>query len=227
MRAALVRAMVDRFEQVLTPELRDGGRGPGSDGPPARDARVDRGEGNGASPRSGRSWRPSTRTGCRSGMGAAVRSDGHLRAAARGPVQRQPAARRSAVRLAVQHLPLSRPAAGPDRGARQRRRSRRPRARPTSTTCTSSAATTARTSSPARSTSTTATCSSFRCSTSETRGQDKRAPDQTNANSESANSRIRVTQSKSLIPNSKLQILPFAPLQLRPQHFEVAARRRS
>ena len=52
--------------------------------------------------------------------GAAVRSDGDLRARARRPLRRQPDARRSAVRLAVQHLPLCRPAAGPDRRARPR-----------------------------------------------------------------------------------------------------------
>ena len=63
------------------------------------------------------------------------------------------------------------PAARADRGARQgiaRSSRRHPR---TSTTCTSSAATTARTSSRARSTSTTATSSGGRCSTSGISGQ--------------------------------------------------------
>ena len=50
--------------------------------------------------------------------GDAVRSDGHLRARARRSLHGEPDARRSAVRLAVQHLPLCRPAARPDRRAR-------------------------------------------------------------------------------------------------------------
>ncbi|MCK7521324.1 MAG: endolytic transglycosylase MltG [Ignavibacteriales bacterium] len=47
--------------------------------------------------------------------GAAVRPHGHLRAGAPRPLQREPHARRPGRRLALQHVPLPRPASGPHR----------------------------------------------------------------------------------------------------------------
>ena len=98
--------------------------------------------------------------------GDAVRSDGDLRAAARRPLERQPDAREPAVRFALQHVSLQRPAARPDRRARPRLARSRGRAGRRRRISTSSAATTAHTSSRRRSPSTTATCTSTRSSTS-------------------------------------------------------------
>ena len=69
-------------------------------------------------------------------------------------------------RLAVQHLPVSRTAAGSDRRARAGQRSTRPCAGASAVISTSSVGTTAHTSSPTRSPSTTATSTSSRSSTS-------------------------------------------------------------
>ena len=80
----------------------------------------------------------------------AGRSHRDLRAAAGGPVERQPDPRGPDVRLALQHLSLPRTAAGADRGAGHGAPWRRWSSRRRSTTCTSSAATTAATSSPRR-----------------------------------------------------------------------------
>ena len=147
---------------------RGGGAGPLH--PSGGHARIDRGKGNRARRRAadGRGRVPEP---VADRHGAAVRSDGDLRAQARRNVHGQPAARRSRVRLAVQHLPVSRgcrPVRSPRRaGPRSKRRS----IPPTSTICTSSAGTTARTSSRARSTSTIATFRSTRCSTFATCGR--------------------------------------------------------
>ena len=129
----LVARMVDGFEKVLTPELRAAGGGARPERPRARDARVDRREGN----------RQAGRAAARAAVycepaadrhGAAVRSDGHLRARARRAVRRQHHARRSADRLALQHLSVRRTAARPDRRPRPRvargRRQSRERALP-------------------------------------------------------------------------------------------------
>ncbi len=59
------------------------------------------------------------------GMGMQARSDGDLRARARRPLHGQPDARRPAVRLALQHLPLRR-ACRPARSPRPARRRSRP-----------------------------------------------------------------------------------------------------
>ena len=113
-------SMVDRFEQVLTPELRAGGRGARAVGAAARDAGVDRREGNGtargAAARGGGVRQPAADRD-----GAAVRPDGDLRAAARREVQRQSAPGRSRVRLA-RTTPIATRAC---RRARSRRRARR------------------------------------------------------------------------------------------------------
>ena len=84
----------------------------------------------------------------------------------RGPLRRQSATRRSAVRFAVQHVPVSGTASRSDRvaGAGVVAGSRRAGTR--STTCTSSAAMTARTSLRARSPSTTRTSGNIRWCTS-------------------------------------------------------------
>ena len=62
----LVRMMVERFEHVFTPALREAAAARSSDGAPGGDAGVDRREGNRARPKSGRWSRPSTPTGCAS-----------------------------------------------------------------------------------------------------------------------------------------------------------------
>ena len=97
---------------------------------------------------------------------AAVRSDGHLCARARGPVPRQHSPRRFIARLSVQHLPVPRIAAGP-----HCRRRASPRWTPSCiqssrTICTSSAATTDRTCLRKRSPNTVTTSSAIRSSTS-------------------------------------------------------------
>ena len=132
----LVARMVARFEKALTPETATAGGGARPERPRARHARVARREGDrqgrGAAARRGGLRQPAEDR-----HGAAVRSDGHLRARARRALHGQPHARGPAVRLAVQHLPLCRPAARPDCRARARRRSRPPPIRPTCRTCIS------------------------------------------------------------------------------------------
>ena len=88
--------------------------------------------------------------------------DGDLRAGARRQVRRQSHPRESAVRLALQHLPLCGSAAGPDRRAGSRVDRGSGMHRPTCPTSTSSAATMARMCSRQRSTSTIATSSNTR-----------------------------------------------------------------
>ena len=164
--AKLVRLMVARLRaRASTPELRQAAAARGLTVRQARDARVDCREGD-ARGRRAAAGGGRLRESAAHRDGAAVRSDGDLRAAARGALRRQPAPGRSVVRLAVQHVSLPGSAAGADRlaGPRVARGGRASGGRPT--TSTSSAATTARTSSRARSTSTTATCRSTRCSTS-------------------------------------------------------------
>ena len=104
--------------------------------------------------------------------GAAVRSDGHLRARARRPLLGQSHPRGPALRLAVQHISIRGPAAGSDRRAGPRVTRGRRRPRPKFRTSTSSAATMVRTRSRARSTSTIATCSSIRSSRSGSEASD-------------------------------------------------------
>ncbi len=117
--AKLVRMMVARFEKVFTPELRAGGRGARPDRPPGGDAGVDRregnGEGGGAAAGRRRLHHPAAHR-----HAAAVRSDGDLRAGEGRPLRRQHPQGRPVVRLAVQHLSLSGPAARADRLARPR-----------------------------------------------------------------------------------------------------------
>ena len=58
--------MVGEFEKALTPEVRAAGRGPRASVRAARDARVDRREGDRAGRTSGRWWPRCTPTGCAS-----------------------------------------------------------------------------------------------------------------------------------------------------------------
>ena len=84
----LVRAMVERFTHVLTPDLRDAASARGLC-PAARDARFDRRKGNRCRGRA-----PASRRGVQQPVedryGPAVRSDGDLRAAAGRQVRREP-----------------------------------------------------------------------------------------------------------------------------------------
>ena len=171
--ARLVRAMVTRFEKVFTPELRQAAAARDLTRPPGRDARVDRREGNGARPTSGRSSPRSTQRGCASACRCSAIRRSSTRSMQGRPLRRQHPQGRSVVRLAVQHLSLSRPAARTDRLARPRlaRGGGAPGRRRLS--CTSSAATTARTSSRARSRSTIGTFRSIRFSTSAIDGSDQ------------------------------------------------------
>ncbi len=172
--AKLVRLMVAAFSARFTPELRAAAAARNLTSRQAVTlasiVEKETAKAGGAADRGRRLSQPAAHR-----HAAAVRPDGDLRAAARRPLHRQPAPRRSDVRLAVQHLSLSGAAARADRVARARRRSKRRRSPPTSTISTSSAATTARTSSRARSTSTTATCRSIRSSTSGISGGSSRA----------------------------------------------------
>ena len=80
----LVARMVAGFEKVLTPELRRAGRGARPERPRARHARVDRREGNRQRRTSGRSSRPSTRTGSRSAWGCSAIRPSSTRSSAPG-----------------------------------------------------------------------------------------------------------------------------------------------
>ncbi len=115
---ALVHLMVERFEKVLSPELRQ--------------AAADRGltvrqlvtlasiveKETGAASRASRG-RGGVCQQAQNRHAAPVRSHGHLRARTRRQVRRQSSARRSDVRFAVQHVSVSGPAAGADRFARK------------------------------------------------------------------------------------------------------------
>ena len=115
--AQLVERMVSRFRKTLTPEMREEAGARGFERASARHARVARRErnrqGGGATDRRRRVHEPPQDT-----HAAAVRSDRDLRDDARRAVRREYQARGSADGLAVQHLPISRAAARPDRCAR-------------------------------------------------------------------------------------------------------------
>ena len=108
----LVPRMVAGFEKALTPEIRASRQCPGTQRSRARDPRVHRREGDrqggGAAAGRGGVQQPAAHRNA-----AAMRSHGHLRAAACRPVSRQPDAREHAGRLAVQHVSVRRPPPGP------------------------------------------------------------------------------------------------------------------
>ena len=164
----LVAQMMARFLAVFDEKMRLEAASRGLSLRDAVDARVDRREGVGAARRSGRWSRPSTRTACASAWACSAIPTVIYALEQAGQVQRQPDEEEPAVRLALQHLPLRGPAAGPDRRARPRVTRGRAQSRAGATTSISSAATTARTSSRRRSRSTTRTSRSGRWTTSRT-----------------------------------------------------------
>ena len=112
----LVERMVTAFRDVMTPELVQRAAARGMSVRAADDAGLAGREGNGetgrAPDRGRRLHQPAEDR-----HGDAVRSDRDLRTGARRQIRRQPHAREPAVRLALQHLPLCRSAAGANRRA--------------------------------------------------------------------------------------------------------------
>ena len=158
--------MVTAFRDALTPELVAAGRRARPVGPRAGDAGLAGREGDRESAKSGRSWPPSTPTGCGSAWACSAiptviyaleragRYTGNLT--------------RDDLRFDSPYntYRYAGPAARTDRVARARLARSRGQSRPTCPTSTSSAATTARTCSRPRSTSTIATSSNTRRSRS-------------------------------------------------------------
>ena len=132
--AQLVARMVRRFRTVMGPELTQSAQRPNA--APGRDPGLDRGDGDGASGGEAARGRGVPEP-AQEADADADGPDRHLRAAQGGDLGRQHPQGRPRRGLAVQHLPLPRAAAGPDRLARAARRCRRRCIPRRAATCTS------------------------------------------------------------------------------------------